>query len=170
MFPSKKFVIKRCVPGFVRSKFFLFFIYHRYGICLLVTLLPRNIPPYHFLAMPYRLRSVFDKTFLKSFMITTWSPQVSRAPLLKLWKMIPQELTASPLYPLRYPANRIFWRTAKHFSVNAFSKRVFYEQMYMIHIHRHVYNLNIELFTGFPNDFLCRFRYFTFQYLPAILR
>ena len=110
MFFSKKFVIERCVPGFVRSKFFLFFIYHRNSICLLVTLLPRYISLHHFPAMPYRLRSVFDKTFLKSFMITTWSPQVSRAPHLKLWKLIPQQLTTPTLYPLRYPANRIFRR------------------------------------------------------------
>ena len=116
-----------------------------YSICLLVTLLSRYILLHHFPPMPH------------GSMITTWSPQVSRAPLLKLWKTVSQQLTTSPLYPLRYPANGIFWR-------------IFDKKVYMIHIHRHVYNLNIELFTGFPNDFLCRFRYFTFQYLPAILR
>ena len=35
---------------------------------------------------------------------------------------------------------------------------------------RFVYNLNIELFTGFPNDFFCRFSNFTLQYMPAIFR
>jgi hypothetical protein len=33
------------------------------------------------------------------------SIKLARTQLLKLWKLIPQELTASPLYPLRYPDN-----------------------------------------------------------------
>jgi len=49
-------------------------------------------------------------------------------------------------------------------------RRVFYEEVYMIHTHSHVYNLNIELLTGFPDNFLRIFSNFTFQYLPAILR
>jgi len=31
-------------------------------------------------------------------------------PLLKLWKSIPYQFAASPLYSLRYPANRILRR------------------------------------------------------------
>ena len=115
MRPSKKCVIARCVPCFVCSKLFLFFSYYRYRLYLPVTFLSRYILLHHVPAMPHGLRSVFDKTFLKSFMITTWSPQVSQAPLLKLWKTLPQQLTASPLYPLRYPAYRILRWTAKHF-------------------------------------------------------
>ena len=34
----------------------------------------------------------------------------------------------------------------------------------------HVINLNIQLFTGFLDNFFCRFSNFTLQYLPAILR
>ena len=75
MLPSKKFVIKRCVPGFVRSKFFLFFIYHRYSIFFLVTLalLSRYIFLHHFPAK-----------------ITGRRPQMPRAPLPKIRKSIPQ--------------------------------------------------------------------------------
>jgi len=81
---------------------------------------------------------------------------VTRTPHLKLWKLIPQQLAASPLYPIRYPANGIL-------------RQIFYKEVNMIHIHGHVYNLNIELFTGFTIIFFCCFRNFAFLYIPAIL-
>ena len=145
MLSSKKFVIKRGVPCFVH--FFLFLIYHNhwYMICLLITLLPLYILLHHIPTLPHRT------------MVTRRRPQVTRAPLLKLRKSIPQHFATPPFYPLRYPANRIL-------------RRIFYEQMNVVNIHSHVYNLDIQFFTGFPDDFFCRFRNFTEQNLPAILR
>jgi hypothetical protein len=69
MLTSKKFVIKRYVHGFVRSKFpFSHLLQLPYGTCLLVTLLPRYIPLHHFPPLSYRLRSCeafLVKLFLK---------------------------------------------------------------------------------------------------------
>jgi hypothetical protein len=40
----------------------------------------------------------------------------------------------------------------------------------MIHIHSHVYNLNIQLFAGFPDNFFRHLCNIPEQYIPAILR
>ena len=72
--------------------------------------------------------------------IARMRPQVTRAPLLKMRKSIPQKLTTTLLYPLRYPAYRIFWR-------------VLDEKVNVIHIRRHINDFNIQFLTRFTDDF-----------------
>jgi len=49
---------------------------------------------------------------------------------------------------------------------NQIFRQIFYKKVKKIHLHRHVYNLNIELFAGFPDIFPRRFSNFTLQPSP----
>jgi hypothetical protein len=85
-------------------------------------------------------------------METGWCPETFTAPFLEVWKCLAQFSTTPPFYSLGYIAHRIL-------------RRIFYEQMNMIHVHCH-----IKILASLTDNTIQRKRDIANQDLPAVLR